>query len=107
MADAANYFDKVRVYTADVNEKAVVSIVKHLGIALQSRDASMVACSDPFERERVREKWLKKKLGLKESNDVLDAAILDVCQTMSADFNKCRVVFYYLLAKKYGKLGAL
>jgi hypothetical protein len=41
----------------------VDKIVKHLGIALRSRDSSLVSCSDPSELDRVREKWCEKKLG--------------------------------------------
>lgn len=107
MPSSADYIDKVRDYAPSASEDAVDKIVRHLGIALQSRDASLVSCSDATELERVREKWLKKKLGLTEPDDALDAAIAEVCETMRADRNKSRVVFYYLLAQKYDKLGAL
>ena len=33
--------------------------------------------------------------------------IKDICETMKADQRKHRVTFYYLLAEKSGKLGAL
>jgi hypothetical protein len=46
-----------------------------IGIALQSRDASLVAFSDKSELDRVRDSFLKKKLGLTQSDDELDAAI--------------------------------
>lgn len=51
----------LRKYTQDVDGKAVAGLVKHLGIALKSRDSSFVACSDKSERDRVREHFLKKK----------------------------------------------
>jgi hypothetical protein len=53
----------VKKYVPAANEAAVRGIVKHLGVALQSRDASFVACQDKSERDRVRESFLKKKLG--------------------------------------------
>ena len=99
------YSDDMRKYTENIDEAAVEGIVKHLGIALKSRDASLVACKDPAELERVRESFLKKKLSLTASDSDLDDAILAVCEQMKDKVNKSRVTFYYLLAKKYGKLS--
>ncbi len=107
MADDVNYSDDVKIYDADADEAAVKGIVNHLGIALRSRDASLVSCSDKSELETVREKWLKKKLALTDSDADLDASIQAVCTAMSADKTKSRVTFYYLLAKHYGKLEDL
>ncbi|MBL8564232.1 MAG: DUF2853 family protein [Hyphomicrobiaceae bacterium] len=97
----------VQRYVPAANEKAVGGIVKHLGIALKSKDASMVSCSSKDELERVRESWLKKKLALADDDKALDAAIKEVCEKMKGDKNKHRVTFYYLLAEKFGKLAAL
>lgn len=104
---ATDYLEDVKRYAPAADEKAVAAIVKHLGIALKSVDASLVACSSKDELERVRESWLKKKLALKDEDDVLDKAIAEICAKMKADKNKHRVTFYYLLADKYGKLGGL
>jgi len=102
----SEYLDDVKRYDADASPDTVDRIVKHLGIALRSRDASLVSCSDPSELERVREKWCNKKLG--STNDAgADEIITRVCQEMSADRNKSRVTFYYLVAKHMGKLGDL
>jgi hypothetical protein len=67
-------------------------------------DASFAACADKSERDRVRDSFLKKKLGLSVTDAELDQAVLDVCQAMKADYDKSRVAFYYLLAQKFGKL---
>jgi Protein of unknown function (DUF2853) len=107
VADELNYADDVARYAAEVDEAAVAGIVKHLGIALRSKDASLVSCSDKTELERVRDSWCLKKLGLTDETAALDAAIGDVCATMKDDRNKARVTFYYLLAEKYGKLAEL
>ncbi|MAI90994.1 DUF2853 family protein [Ponticaulis sp.] len=108
MADIAPYVDNVKKYASNYDEATLQKIVNHLGIALQSRDASLVSCSDPSELERVKEKWLKKKFELTDSDADLDAAIEEVCTTMKDEkSNKSRVTFYYLLAEKYGKVGAL
>ena len=95
----------VKKYVPAANEAAIAGIVKHLGVALQSRDASFVACDDKVERDRVRESFLKKKLGLAESDVGLDKSIVEICQKMHGDRDKSRVAFYYMLAEKYGKLS--
>jgi hypothetical protein len=84
---------------------AVQGIVKYLSIALQNRDSSLVAGSDPEELKRVRESFMKKKLGLTQTDAELDAALKDVMTTMSGERDKSRVTAYYLLAAKFGKLG--
>lgn len=89
------------------DEKAVAAIVKHLGIALKSKDAAMVSCSSKDELERIRESWLKKKLALTQADADLDKGIKEICEKMKGDRDKSRVAFYYLLADKYGKLTAL
>ena len=95
----------VRRHVPNANDAAIKGIVKHLGIALQSRDASFVACADKAERDRVRDGFLKKKLVLNNSDAELDKAVIEVCEKMKADRDKSRVAFYYLLAEKYGKLS--
>lgn len=104
---STKYVDDIKRYQPNVNENAVAGIVKHLGIALKSTDASLVSCSSKDELARVRESWLKKKLALTEADAALDSAIADVCTKMKGDSKKNRVTFYYLLAEKYGKLPAL
>jgi hypothetical protein len=107
MADEINYSDDVARYADSVDDAAVAGIVKHLGIALRTFDASLVSCSDKDELDRVRESWLKKKLGATDDDAALDGAIAAVCDKMKADTRKARVTFYYLLAAHYGKLADL
>jgi hypothetical protein len=104
---SANYSDDIKRYQPNVDEKAVAAIVKHLGIALKSADASLVSCSSKDELATVRESWLKKKLGLADDDAKLDKIIADVCATMKADNHKSRVTFYYLAAEKTGKIASL
>jgi len=79
------------------------AVVKHLGIAAQGGDASLVSCGQESERETIKEKFLKRKLGLDDS-DGLDASIEKVCQDLGeSNAQKYRAAFYYLLAKNYGK----
>ncbi|MEM7767542.1 MAG: DUF2853 family protein [Pseudomonadota bacterium] len=108
MADASKYEENVKKYASGYNQKAAEKIVGHLGIALRNRDSSLVSCSDTGELDRVREKWLRGKLGLAHSTPDLDAAILAICDKMKPESNtKSRVTFYYLLAEHFGKLDHL
>ena len=54
----------VKKYVPDPDQAAIKGIVRHCGIALQSRDGSLVAMTDKTERDRVRDSFLKKKLEL-------------------------------------------
>ena len=101
----SDYLADVQRYDAGADAAVVDKIVKHLGIALKSKDASLVSCSDKSERDRVAEKWCGKKLGISGAD--ADAVVESVCQAMKADKNKSRVTFYYLVAKELGKLGDL
>ena len=100
-----DYLADVQKYDAGADAAIVEKIVKHLGIALRSKDASLVSCSDDSELATVREKWGMKKLGL--DADAAEAAVAKVCETMKATRQKQRVTFYYLVAKETGKLGDL
>jgi hypothetical protein len=109
MADLTPHISDLASHTADVNEAAVAGIVKHLGIALQSKDASLVSASDPSELARVRDSWLKKKLQLAHSDADLDTAVKAVVTKLgdAGVKNKSRVTVYYLLAQHFEKLGSL
>ena len=99
--------DKVRKYVSQPDEKAIEGIVRHCGIALQSRDGSLVAFSDKDEVVRLRENFLKNKLGLAAPDAELDQAISQVGEMMKGDRAKDRVTVYYLLADHFGKLHDL
>lgn len=103
----SEHLEAVKKYVPACDEKAVAGIIKHLGIALRSKDASLVSCSSKDELARVRDSWCKKKLGLTEADADIDKMIKDVCESMKADRQKNRVAFYYLLAEKANKVSAL
>lgn len=108
MTDTAKPTDwaaDVKRYVPDADDRVIAKIVTYCGIALRSRDASLVSFTDAVETDRVREKFCKKKLGLEESDDVLDAAIAAVGKRMSDTNFRNRVTVYYLLAEHFGKLG--
>jgi hypothetical protein len=95
----------VKKYVPDANDAAIKGIVKYCGIALHKRDSSLVSFSDPEEVARVRNNFLKKKLGLTQPDAELDAACKTVAEKMKGDRTKNRVTVYYLLAAHFGKLG--
>ena len=101
---AEDWLADVRKYVADADENVVSAIVKYLGIALRNRDSSLVSFTDKKETDRVRENFLKKKLGLTDDDATLDAAIAGVGERMKEDRTKNRVTVYYLLAQHFGLL---
>ena len=97
---AEDWAADVRTYSPDADDAAIKGIVRHCGIALQKRDSALVSFSDKSELDRVRDGFMKKKLGLTESDAELDASLAEVGQTLKGDRTKNRVTVYYLLAEK-------
>ena len=103
--------EKIEKYTQackdlglDVTADLVAKVTKGLGPSIHKKDAETVSCSSADELARVRDNFLKKKLGLTESDEILDAAIKEVCEAMgSSNRNKYRALFYAVLVKKFGK----
>ena len=100
-----DYTTDLAKYTTDITSKAVDASVKYCGIALQTRDASLVSVTDSLEVDRVRQGFATKVLGLTEAE--ADTAIAAVSEKMKGENSKHRVTFYYLLAEVSGKLGVL
>ncbi len=96
------YFTNVQKYHPKARKPVVQGIVKHCGIALSTRDGSLVACSDESELQTVADGFVTKKLGKTEGQMDL---VKEVCQDMKGERFKSRVTFYYLAAKKARKLG--
>jgi len=87
-----------------LDAELIAKVTDGLGPSIYNKDAETVSCSDASELARVRENFLKKKLGLSESDEKLDAAVKEVCEKMgSSNRNKYRALFYALLVKKFGK----
>jgi hypothetical protein len=101
---AEDWAADVKKYAPGADDAAIKGVVRHCGIALQKRDSALVSFGDKAELDRVRENFLKKKLGLTDSDADLDASIAAVGQTLKDDRTKNRVTVYYLLADKHGKL---
>ncbi len=104
---AENWADDVKKYVKDADDDLIAAIVRYCGIALRNRDSSLVSFSDKAEVARVRENFLRKKLGLTDSDETLNAAIDAVGQQMKGDRTRNRVTVYYLLLKQLGAEGKL
>ena len=101
---AEDWAADVRKYVADADDRVIAAIVRYCGIALQKRDSSLVSFTDPVETGRVRENFLKKKLGLTHADEELDGAIAAVGERMKGANFKNRVTVYYLLLDHFGLL---
>lgn len=106
----SKFDEKVELYQKFMNEKnlsfdtdLLKAVTKGLGPSIYKKDAETVSGTDPKELETVKKNFLIKKLGLSDSPK-LDEAINEVVEQIGkSERNKYRAVFYYLLAKKFGK----
>lgn len=102
---AQDWTADVKKYVEDADPKVIEGIVRYCGIALQGRDSSLVSLTDKEEVARVRNNFLKKKLGLTVPDEELNKGIAAVGEQMKSSRQKNRVTVYYLLAKQFGKLS--
>jgi len=103
--------DLIAKYASDLKDKCGVKpdmdfltkVTIGCGPSIYNRDAASVSGSDAKEIATVKNNFLIKKLGLKDSAD-LDKAIDSVMETYGrSNKNKYRAVVYYLLAKHFKK----
>lgn len=73
------------------------------GPSIYDNDAQTVAASDTSELERVKNNFLIKKLGLKDSPALMEGINAVVETYGRSERNKYRAVFYYMLVKHFGK----
>lgn len=78
-------------------------VTKACGPAIYTRDAETVSSSSESELNTVKNNFIGKKLGITDAAKA-DAAIAKVVADFgSANKNKYRAVFYYLLAVHFKK----
>jgi len=99
---AKDWASDVKKFAPDADDGVIAGIVRYCGIALQKPDSALVSYTDPVELGRVRNNFLKKKLALADSDEVLDAAIARVGERMKGVNFKNRVTVYYLLLEDLG-----
>ncbi|MGL4238265.1 DUF2853 family protein [Tabrizicola sp.] len=76
------------------------------GPSIYDRDASTVAASNKDEMERIKTNYLIKKLGLKDGPNLMAGIDAAIDTYGKSERTKYRAVFYYLLAKHFGKESA-
>ncbi len=102
--------EKIAAYVAEakklnltLDEKLIAAVAKGLGPSIYNADAETVAGSDKAELDRLKNNFLIKKLGLKDSPE-LDKAIGEVIEQVGkSNRNKYRAIIYALLVKKFKK----
>jgi len=88
----------------DISDELIEKVVIGLGPSVYNKNSELVSCSQKSELETIRENFLKRKLGLTLSDELLDEAIRDVCETLGVSNRvKKRVHFYALLVKQFNK----
>ena len=98
-------------YAADLKEKCGVKADMDLltkvtigcGPSIYNADASTVSGSDESELATVKNNFLIKKLGLKDSPDLDKGLNAVIEQYGKSNRNKYRAVVYYLLTKHFKK----
>lgn len=100
----AKYADDLRTKCKVEPDMALLTKVTiGCGPAIYDKDASTVAASQAGELETIKQKYLIKKLGLKDGPE-LDQGIAKAVETYGkSERNKQRPVFYYLLCVHFGK----
>jgi len=102
--------EKIDLYTEsaqklgiELNADLFKLVTKGLGPSIYKEDAELVSSSNKEELETVKKNFLIKKLGLEKNEEVFDAAIAKVIETLgSSNKKKYRALFYYLLVQETG-----
>lgn len=101
----------IEKYATDLKTKCNINPEMYLltkvtiacGPSIYNKDASTVSASDASEVKTLRNNFLIKKLGLKDTPE-LNTAINEVLDVYGqSNRNKYRAVVYYLLTKHFGK----
>lgn len=103
--------DLIEKYIDDLKNKCKVEpdvdlltkVTIGLGPSIYNKDSSTVSATQASELETVKNNFLIKKLGLADSDELMDAInqVIDVYGKSNP--NKQRAVIYYLLVKHFKK----
>ncbi len=97
------YMKESDKHSFGLKEDYLRAVAKSCGPSIYKSDSAKVSCSDKKELATVKNNFLIKKLGMKDTAK-LDEAVADVCKQMgSSNRNKYRAIFYALLAKRVRK----
>jgi hypothetical protein len=103
--------DLITKYAADIKDKfgesadmdLLTKVTIGLGPSIYNLDASKVSGGDDKELQTVKNNYLIKKLGLKDSPELMDAIKSVLDKYGSSNKNKHRAVVYYMLCKHFKK----
>ena len=73
------------------------------GPSIYNADSATVAGSDASELETVKNNFLMKKLGMKDSPKLMEAINAVIDTYGRSERSKFRAVIYYMLVKHFGK----
>ena|SRR5690554_393831 len=101
----------IEKYAADIKDKfgeapnmdLLTKVTIGLGPSIYNADAAKVSGTDEKELQTVKNNFLIKKLGLKDSPELLDAINGVIAKYGASERNKHRAVVYYMLAKHFKK----
>lgn len=103
--------DLIEKYAADIKDKfgakpdmdLLTKVTIGLGPSIYNLDASKVSGADDKELETVKNNYLIKKLGMSDSQKLMDGVKGVMDKYGSANKNKHRAVVYYMLCKHFSK----
>jgi hypothetical protein len=103
--------DLIAKYAADLKTKCKIEpdmdlltkVTIGCGPSIYNPDSATVAATQPKELETVRDRFLIKKLGLKDGPELMDAINAAIETYGRSERNKYRAVVYYMLTKHFGK----
>jgi len=102
----ATYKAEFKKLNVSFDEELLTKVAKGCGPSIYNKDAAIVATSDSSELETVKNNFLIKKLGMKDSAE-LDKGIKKVIGIFgSSNKNKYRAMFYYLLTNEFSQESA-
>src|SRR5581483_154365 len=94
-----------RYQTSTFNDNALAGLVRYCSMLSRYDDGSSISFNDRAEIIRMRDEFMKNRLGLTNPDAELDAAIAKIASVMDASHATNRVTAYYLLAERFGKLS--
>ncbi len=103
--------DLIQKYAEDIRTKfgeepdmdLLTKVTIGLGPSIYNLDPSKVSGSDEKELLRVKDNFLIKKLGLRDSPALMEAIHGVIEKYGSSEKNKQRAVIYYMLTRHFGK----
>ena len=100
----------IATYAADLREKLgmtpdmdlLTKVTIGCGPSIYNKDSSKVAGSDNAEKERIKNNFLIKKLGMSDGDNLMNGIDQVIDQYGKSNPHKHRAVVYYLLTKHFG-----